>query len=466
MSVFSIIKKAFGWLPIYSRFDLGNRQGRARPSDSRSLVEDHNKSWVYVCASRNAETIAGIPLKLYVRGGSANYYERRGLSRTEKTYIEYITRKAADDVEEIQEGHPLIDLLDTVNVELTNSELVELTVTYQELTGDAYWYLEPGPLGLPAAIWPLMSQYVRVVRDAQGVLTGYLYGKDQMSRVALSAADVLHFRYPNPKDPDYGLSPLAATFGATTLLEAEQEYMRNTYDQGGMPRIGIVVKGRLTPEQRKEYYTEWREKFASKRKGENAVVLEGDMAIQTFGYPPKDVGIEFEQKFSREEVAAAFGIPLTMIQLNEASRAGAEAGIYQYYAATIAPKLRRIEQKLNEGLCPRYDDRLFVAFDNPVPEDREYRLKEIDVRLKSRMTTVNEERAIEGLPPVAWGDEPNAPQASPFGGGLAEPVKHAHIHKAQEPLTANQRRFSEKVTDHFVKYAREVDGRIGDAPLQ
>lgn len=470
MGILTTIKQAIGLKPIYSLYDLMSRQGRARPSDARSLVANHNKSWVYICASRNAETVAGISLKLYVRGGTAKYYSRRTLTRAEKRYLSQAIGKAVtDDVEEITEGHPLLDLLDHVNDEITRAELLEATVTYQELVGDAYWYLEPGALGMPGSIWVLMSQYVKVVRDSQARLVGYLYGKNEQTRVAIDAKDVIHFRYPNPNDPDYGYSPLEATFGAATLLEAEQEYMRTVYDRGGIPEVGIVVKGKVTEEERKRLYAEWEDKYQSKIRGRKAIVLEGEMDIKTLGYPPKDVGVQFMQQFSREEIAAAFGVPITMIQLNEASRAGAEAGNYQYMATTIMPKLRRIEEKLNERLCPLYDDRLFVAFENPLPEDKELRLKQIDTRISRGVTTINEERAIEGLEPVPWGDEqpqPAQPFTFAFEGGRREKHfrgTHECGEKQDGPMDRNQRRFAEAVTDHFVKVARVVDERMGQA---
>lgn len=431
-----------------------------RQADRRQLVTEHNRSWVYVCASRNAETVAGVPLRLYARGGQAGYYQRRALMPNEKRMLSYALKSAVDEVVEITDGHPLLDLLQRVNDEMTCTELIEATVLHLELTGDAYWYLEMDELGMPTNIWPLMSHLVRIVRDDEGRLVGYLYGT-ALNRVALEAEQVIHFRYVNPADQDYGLSPLQAAFGAATLLEAEQEYIRTMYDRGGMPEIGIIVKTPLTEEQRRQYYNEWRERFASRRKGEKAIVLEGDMDVKTFGYPPKDVGIQFEQQFSREEIAAAFGIPLTMLQLNEASRAGAEAGLYQYLRITILPKLRRIEQKLNERLCPLYDDRLFLAFDNPVAEDRELRLREIETRLKSYMTTINEERALDGLPPVSWGDVPVVPLTPLVGGKSASTAQHEH--KVQQPrMTTTERRLEDSVRDYLLGLARSIDERMRD----
>jgi HK97 family phage portal protein len=466
MSIVSHIKQLLGLRPSYSTYELSNpRQGRYRPTDARSLVS-HNKSWVYVCASRNAETIAGIPLRLYVRGGTRNYYSRRALTTGQKSYISAITRKGADDVEEITEGHPLIDLIDKVNAEDTKSLLIESTVMFQEIIGDAYWYLERGRLGQPVSIWPLISQYTRVVRDSQAKLVGYLYGKSESERVAFDAADVIHFKYPSITDPDYGDSPLVKSFGAATLLEAREEYMRNTYDSGGIPQVGIVVKGRVSQEEKIRLYADWKKRFASKRTGEKAIILEGEITdLKEFGYAPKDVGMEFEQKFSREEICGAFGVPLTMIQLSEASRAGAEAGDYAYMAHTILPKLRRIEQKLNEQLCPRYDDRLFFAFDNPVPDDKVYELEEAKVYVTLGVITINERRAEMGLPPVEWGDEPlktPAPAWPPAGGPKTIPVPIISG-KAVGPLTASERRFSDMLENHMVDIARDVDKRLRDA---
>ncbi len=462
----------------YSVWDLQNRQGRALPTNRRELV-NWNRSWAYVCASRNAETIAGVPLRLYVKGGTAKYYGRRALTDAQ---VKNLTTKQmmTDDVEEVQDGHPLLELIDRVNPEMTRPELVETTVTYQDLLGDAYWYLEPGALGVPGAIYPLMTQYVKIVRSESGELVGYNYGKDFTTATLIPAEQVIHFRYPNPADPDYGLGCLEASLGANALLKAEQEFMRNHYENGGIPRIGIVAKQKLTKEQRKELYEDWKARFASKARGEQAIVLEGDMDVKSFGFSLADSGIEFVQQFSREETCAAFGVPLTMVQLNEASRAGAEAGDYAYMAHTIAPKLRRIETKLTEQLAARYDPRLFFAFDDCVPENKEYRLKEIDTRLKNKMTTVNEERAIEGMPPVKWGDEPNMPAPpvigapKPDGSSPDKPAKpdediedepkQPKALKVWQPrMTANERGLMTAVTDHFTRMAIEVDTNMEEA---
>jgi len=466
MSILSTLRTLKAWAINrynYSAYQTLGARGIQRPADPRSLVNNHFKGWVYICASRNAETIAGIPLRLYARGGTRSYYSRRALGKQQKSYIEQITGKGAEDVEEIVAGHPLIDLLDHMNDEHTRAEVLEGTVTWQEATGDAYWYMEPGAMGLPQAIYPLMSQFMKVVRDGEGRLTGYLYGRDENKRIALEASEVIHFKTANPKNPDYGLSPLEATFGAAVLLESQQEYEQALYDAGGCPEVGLIVKGQLTEDQRKKLYAEWRGKFESKRKGEKFIILQGDMDLKTFGLPPKDVGVQFTQRFSREEICAAYGVPMTLIQLNEASRAGAEAGHYAYMQFTIAPKLRRIAEKLTEQLASKYDDRLFFAFDDPVPENQELRLRQIQTRLQTRMTSINEERALDGMEPVEWGEKPSEP-VSPFGLPAdeeeEEPEPDTPPEKSVKQMNQHERSFARELNGYFVKMRKQVEENL------
>jgi HK97 family phage portal protein len=369
--------------------------------------------------------------------------------------------------EEIIEGHPLLDLIRNVNDEMSQVDLIEATVTYEELIGNAYWYIEQGPLNVPKAIYPLMAQYVRVVRNpADAKLVGYLYGKVETDRIALDASEVINFKYFNPADPDYGLSPLEAAFGAATLMEAQQEYQTTMFDNGGMPEVGIIVKGDVNEPERRKLYAEWKQKFSNKRKGEKAIILQGDMDIKTFGYNPSDTGLEFTQKFSLQEIAGAFGVPESLLQMNDANRASAKEGNYAYMAYTISPKLRRIEQKLNEELASRFDERLFFAFDNPVPEDADFQLKQDDTYLKNKVMTVNEVRGKLGMEPVEWGDKPEEPKplSIPVHDPNAKPNEPQKSTKGVlPPLTSDEESFTRMLEGYFVDIAEEVDGKLRDA---
>ena len=55
----------------------------------------------------------------------------------------------------------------------------------------------------------------------------------------------------------------------------------------------------------------------------------------------------------------------------DANRANIETAEYIHAKHGILARCRFIEQRINKDLAVRYDNKIFFAFDNPVPKDRE-----------------------------------------------------------------------------------------------
>jgi HK97 family phage portal protein len=312
---------------------------------------------------------------------------------------------------------------------------------------------------------------MRIVPDAQSMIAGYLFTRNPTNPVPFKYEEIVHTKYANPSDLWYGLSPLEAALGSVTLLEAAQKFERSLFENGGIPQVGLLYKQQLSEEQRKRLYAEWKQRFGSRIRGEKAIVLAGGDDIKNIGYPPKELGADASRNANVEEVAAAFGIPMTILKTNESNLASAEAGWYQFMKGTISPKLVRLQEILTEQIAQRYyDEKLFLAFDDCVPSDKTYRLQEIQTRLNTKMTTINEERAIDGFEPVEWGDEPPAPPPSPFGAPTSEeaPPEKPPKEPKEEPAKGYKgvrvnRSFTSDLTDCVVGMAREIDEKLKDA---
>jgi HK97 family phage portal protein len=392
---------------LLSGMDYMLSEGRRRPADYSSLCARYS-SWVYLCASRNGAAVASVPLRLYVRGGTRRFPTRE-LQPGQRRFLQGRRGKAGammmgDDVEEVLQ-HPLLDLLDRPNGFMTGRDLIELTVIFEELTGNAYWWLTQGQLGTVGQVWPMFPQWTKIVPDAEAFVRGYKYGKSEQDSVFYDEAEVVHFRYPNPNDAYYGMGPLQAALSAVDRSRYQGEYEEALYRNHGRPDGLVSVARAVTPEQKRLLEEQWREVYGGTRNAGKVAFLWGDMKFSPLNFSPRDAGVLASAKYSREEIADIFGLPPTKLEISQA-RAEAEAGNYSYMAETIAPKCTRLEDQLNEELAPLYDERLFVAFDDCVPQNRELRLKEIDTRLSTGLTTINEERAMEGLPPVDWGEVP------------------------------------------------------------
>lgn len=158
-----------------------------------------------------------------------------------------------------------------------------------------------------------------------------------------------------------------------------------------------------------------------------------------------------------------------MLSVENVNRANAETGEYSYMKNTILPRIRRAEQKINEKLLPMFDERLFCAFDNPVPEDKEHRLKEVEMHLKTGYSSPNLERQIDGLDEVEWGNEPLVPMTlrplsteQPTPQPFAPPGKSVKAPRRLPPLNHP----TNFIDEPFVKAISEYYSRVADEVLE
>jgi len=399
--------------------------GAKKRGDSPAAVMQKFKNWPYRCASLNGSTVASVPLRLFVKGAatdrSKGWYKPSIVSA--KTKQDLLRRKAiapSDSVIELTE-HPVLDLLRLANPREVGFTLIELTTIFQEMVGNAYWYMEPyaDPIraGQPMNLWNLFPQHMKVVptKDGKGVM-GYLYGTAP-KQIAFKPEEIIHFRYPNPNDALYGLGPAQAGIHAIDRKAAMDEYKQAMYDNHCRPDFVITVPEDTTPAELESLQRQFKKMFKSRRGGGVNIVgkpwvTTGDKKIETLSFQPRQMQDIDQAKLDRDEICQMFGVPITMLEISK-SRAEAEAGEYGYMLHTIEPRLRRMEQFLNENLAAKYDPRLFFAFDDPVPENREALKAEVVETFAAKLITKNEGRQALGYDPVDGGDEFPAPVAMP-----------------------------------------------------
>src|SRR5262249_20759782 len=175
----------------------------------------------WTCASLNAGACASFPPRLYVltRPGQPR---PRCLTKAVPGPAEQRLRAAphltlltrgAERIEEVTE-HPLLTLLEQVNPVHNAFDLWELTTLYQDVLGSADWSRDDGPRGTPEAVWVLPSQNVQPRREpgSPNLVDYYLYRTGAREQ-RFAPERVIHFRYPDPRDPyTGGLSPLRACY--------------------------------------------------------------------------------------------------------------------------------------------------------------------------------------------------------------------------------------------------------------
>jgi HK97 family phage portal protein len=318
--------------------------------------------------------------------------------------------KSVERVEEVND-HPLLTLLRAVNPTHNAHDLWELTTLYQEVHGSAYWHLTFDALGVPDGIWVLPSQNVRPVHEpgSTRLVDGYEVQTREGAR-RLAAGEVIHFRYPDPRDPyGPGLSPLRAVFEQASLASEFLAYKRSVWANHALPSVVISPGGFISGEERGRLEAAWENRFAGGGNG-RVLVAESSMSVDLVNPALGDLAALAEAGATKEEIANAFAIPLAYLT-SQTNLANLQAAEHQHAALAIRPRLRRRDEKLNEQLLPLYDPtgRLFMASDDPTPRNQEHQLAREEQDLRLGVRTINEVRAERGLPPTEWGDRPWLP---------------------------------------------------------
>ena len=414
----------------YLRASLGIISGGSgidhRPVYTATAAVRKYRSWVYAAAQINAFGVSAVPLRLYVKGGTGRkLYRTAKPAKGRKAYLlgdaartpsRSVMTKMHDfgaDFEEVTEAHPVLDLLRKVNPAMNGFDLAATRTLWQELTGNAYLHVIPNTLGVPAELWPMPPQWVEIIPDPQKFIAGYLYGRETQNKVTLAPDEVLHFKRPNPADLFYGLGKVEAAWGAVDLNDAFHEMDLAFAANHARPDYLATIKNEDASEDAiAEFERAVNERLRGPGKAGKFIALTGQVDLKPMAFPPKDLGGRDEIV---EEIAAIFGVPVTMLKANDPNLASSTTGFAQWRESTILPLLRLDEETLNQKLLPMFglQDEAVLAYDDPVPANRALDLQEHQGLISSGVLTINEVRELRGFDPI---DHPDAD--APIVGGM------------------------------------------------
>lgn len=401
---------AIGWTSASITRADKRSEGKPPPFTQDGAVRMYG-SWVYAAASINANAVASQPLRLYIRSrkGAKSLWKTRRADGLQRRYLLgdlaqtpsiTVLRKVAEigaDFEEVTDDHPLLRLLAMSNPYCNGFDATVLRVVWQELTGNAYFHVVTDPaLGIPSELWPMPPQWTRILTDEREFVSGYVYGVERGSEQKFAPDEVIHFKRPNPKDLWYGMGKLEAAWGAANANRALHEMDLAMFENHARPDWLAVVKGNPDPNEIDRFEEKVREQLRGTRRAGSFLVTSADIDIKAMQFPTKDIT---GREDVVEEIAAVFGVPISMLKANDPNLASATTGFAQWRESTILPLCRMDEEVLNQRLLPMFglEGDAVLAYDNPVPRNRQLELTERQSAVAGGWMTPNEARESQGL---------------------------------------------------------------------
>ncbi len=329
-------------------------------------------------------------------------------------------RKASgDDANKPLVSHPLLDLLDRPNGVMSGAELFALTETHLEAKGEAFWLKERNGAGMPIELWPVPPHWMAETPLLPGQ-TFRVSWKGWEQRIPFE--DVVWFRDLDPENPyGRGVGIIETLADELDTDEAAAKQVSAFFKNQGLPGAIVSAEGASEPELQRA-----KDKMESDHRGWwNAFRVywtSKKLSVARLDTSFKDMDLVALREFLRDMVVSGFGVPPELVGILENSnRSTIEAAKFLFAEGVIVPRLERLRLGLQMHLVPDFDERLLLEYVSPVPEDREFALKVMEVRPGD--FTANEARKLAAHAPVKGGDDlaPVAVPALPPGKGADPP---------------------------------------------
>ncbi len=384
------------------------------------LIAYKNIPVIHSVVHRISQDVASVPFRLLrpagrVPGGAKRYRGTGGSSLVRRAMLQDAV--AAGDLVEVDD-HPFLDLLQRMNPALRGMPSRAIINVWTELSGEAFLVKERNGLGLPLELWPVPPHWVQEIphRDFPNFRTSWL-GWNRL----LPEADVVWLKHPDSDNPYARGTGLGnALADELDVDEFATKHIRNWFHNSAMPSAVVALEGASAAEV-KLFQADWEEKFKGSKKSHQMKFTNGKLSVQALTDTFKDQQLVELRKVTKEICRETFCMPPELVgALDNSNRATIDAAYFLYSTGVLCPRLDFLVSNY-QPLLEEFDESLLLDYVSPVPEDRDFKQK-VMVAVPS-VFTVDEHRALAGMPPLPDGEGDELYEPAGLGGFGAAPAE-------------------------------------------
>lgn len=317
-----------------------------------------------------------------------------------------------DDDIDPDETDPFVQLLQKPNPQQTGFGFLELAIAYLELTGNVYITTEEvDGSGQPRELYLPNPARMRILPGPDGV-QGYIYdaspsgNSGSLGNGALIPYDpdeVIHIKYPALLDGYHGVGNVEASEILVNIVSAMAQQEFSYWDSGGRI-IGVLETDRRLSDQ--DFYRlkrDWQLASADRKQRMRTAILEQGLKYTPIAEGMRSLDLVAIDKNKRDQMLAVFGVPLPKLGIMEMAQYKMDEADAMFWQEKMHPLFDRWEDGI-QTLVDRFSPQRQWRFERHTFEDDAYKLQNAATLVTTPLGTVDEGRAMIGLPPLPNGN--------------------------------------------------------------
>jgi HK97 family phage portal protein len=254
----------------------------------------------------------------------------------------------------------VLKLLTTPGPDMDGPQLIEGTIDFMELTGEAFWFMDGyarrGPSGpkLPTSLTLWDPLNVRAELNG-GRVTRWGY-QDSGDIFWTEPGNVIQFKHFNPYDPIRGLAPLQAAMlaaqGGYKALTYQDAFFENGCTFGGllMPKEGAIIQ----PEAMQRMRSELEARHQGPGKRGRLATINAPVDYTEMGISQKDMDFPDWLDASSSFILMVFKVPPSVAGLQKDANYNASVQQAKQFWFNHLPLAHYIERRIKARLCTAF----------------------------------------------------------------------------------------------------------------
>ena len=311
-------------------------------------------------------------------------------------------------IEKVTQSAPF-QVLRNPNRYQTRSDFILYMMMQLLLTGNAYAIATRDRRGAINSLHPLpgKSATPHVVPDTGEIFYHFSSFDVSASEIGdggtmIPQRDVLHIRHFTPTHPLIGMSPLVAAAMAMSkqmnINLDSAEFFANMSKPAGL----LTTPKPLNKEAAKRLKKAWEEAQNGK-----TPILDNEITYQSFTMSAVEAELILQFNLTVKEIASVYRVPLNMLGEPDSGKLNnVEHMQRMFVVSTLGFHLVHLETAFDKFFDVKVGEAIkFDLESGMMRSDLKSRMDALSVGVKGAITTPNEARAKENLPPVAGGDQ-------------------------------------------------------------